>query len=48
MPIEEVVSESARDTMEARTSWGDLLRDPLPMLSDSVNSKNEVKKDERK
>ena len=30
MPIEDVVSEETRETMEARSNWGDLLRSPLP------------------
>ena len=30
MPIEAIVPEQTRTTMEERTSWGDLLRAPLP------------------
>jgi outer membrane protein TolC len=34
MPIEDVVPEQTRTTMEARTHWGDLLRAPLPEDAD--------------
>lgn len=30
MPMEDIVSGNTRETMEARTRWGDLLRAPLP------------------
>jgi len=34
MPIEDIVPEQTRTTMEARTHWGDLLRAPLPADAD--------------
>ncbi len=43
MRIDQVIPESTRDTMESRTNWGDLLMTPLPVTSDSLNSKAEVK-----
>ena len=31
MPVEDAVPQATRETMEARTAWGDLLRAPLPV-----------------
>lgn len=38
MPIEDVVSEQTRETMEARSNWGDLLRSPLPQAASGTPS----------
>lgn len=38
MPIEQLIPETTRDTMELRSNWGNLLRDPLPAESDSTIS----------
>ena len=35
MPMEEIVPNDTRETMEARTNWGDLLREPLPTEADT-------------
>ncbi len=37
MPIDEIVSGSTRSTMERRTDWADLLREPLPLSSDTLS-----------
>jgi NodT family efflux transporter outer membrane factor (OMF) lipoprotein len=34
MPVDDVVRDVTRETMEARTHWGDLLRAPLPAAAD--------------
>ena len=35
MPMDAIVPDATRETMEARTNWGDLLREPLPAAADS-------------
>jgi NodT family efflux transporter outer membrane factor (OMF) lipoprotein len=36
MPLEDLISDSTRTQMERRSNWGDLLRQPIPVLSDSL------------
>jgi len=37
-PVEDLVPDTVRGTMEARTRWGDLLTRPLPASTDGQNS----------
>jgi len=39
MPVDAVVPDATRETMEARTKWGDLLRAPLPATADTGDAK---------
>lgn len=43
MSIEQLIPAATRDSMESRTNWGDLLRDPIPVETDSLNSTPKVK-----
>jgi NodT family efflux transporter outer membrane factor (OMF) lipoprotein len=40
MPIEDMLPETTREAMEARTNWGDLLRAPLPENADGQGSES--------
>ena len=37
-PIDQLIPESTRDTMESRSDWGDLLTDPLPVPPEDSSS----------
>jgi NodT family efflux transporter outer membrane factor (OMF) lipoprotein len=42
MPVEQLVPESVRETMRARTRWGDLLSAPLPAGADGPSNGSET------
>lgn len=46
MPIEQLVPETTRETMESRSDWGDLLLAPLPVSSGPYTPKQKAVKDE--
>ena len=41
-PVEQLVPESLRNTMESRSDWGDLLSAPLPANSEYSPTVSEV------
>jgi outer membrane protein TolC len=43
MPIEQLIPEATRDTMESRSNWGNLLRDSMPVEADSSTSTPNIK-----
>lgn len=46
-PVEYLVPETTRETMESRSDWGDLLQAPLPVDSEPLTANPEALEDER-